>query len=641
MEIKVLNNGNAKVINIGFTSADGFVKGEALYVSKTPIKGILGSSVQDDQVQFVCMNGVPLGERLKQPMSKVQYFLIMQQLAAIARDIKSLNLSIDKLLLDFRYVFINETSWEVQLAYTPCAAKANANNLISFMSAISAMTKPFREADMEYAQRFLAFLKSVDGFDYTRIESYILNEDAKVVDAVNKSHPSRNVVINNQNESVEQVGKTAPSVKPEPIAKAVNLSQVPEINIADMLDDNSVGEEQPTKVQNPVAQSMPISERDEAEDNTALLIEDAEQAQGSSVAQSVEFNAELDDTSLLIEEDASDIEKVAEKSDDGFVFKPEVAPVVQPAPQPVVKPAPQPQPAVKPKVQPTPAPQPQPVAKPMAQPVPASAAAVKPAYELSSDEVMKISKGAPAPQPMVKPVPQPVAQPAPAPQPMVKPAPQPVAQPAPAPQPVVKPAPQPVAQPAPAPQPVVKPVPQPVAQPAPAPQPVVKPAPQPVAQPAPAPQPMVKPAPQPVAQPTPAPQSVMMSGGFDEDKTGLLTDEPFAPMDTYSNGSAPEKEYIKYPTLKRIFNGDVVKISKPVFRIGKERSYVDYFVSNSNVISRSHADIIIRDNRYFITDLNSKNKTYINGRMIMPNCEIEIFDGDTITLANEDFLFKV
>ena len=132
-----------------------------------------------------------------------------------------------------------------------------------------------------------------------------------------------------------------------------------------------------------------------------------------------------------------------------------------------------------------------------------------------------------------------------------------------------------------------------------------------------------------------------MSGAFEEDKTDLLTDEPFAPMDTYNNGPAPAKEYIKYPTLKRIFNGEVVKISKPVFRIGKERSYVDYFVSNSNVISRSHADIIIRDNRYFITDLNSKNKTYINGRMIMPNCEIEIFDGDTITLANEDFLFKV
>ena len=112
-------------------------------------------------------------------------------------------------------------------------------------------------------------------------------------------------------------------------------------------------------------------------------------------------------------------------------------------------------------------------------------------------------------------------------------------------------------------------------------------------------------------------------------------------MDTYNNGPAPAKEYIKYPSLKRIFNGDVVKVTKPVFRIGKERSYVDYFVSNSNVISRSHADIIIRDNRYFITDLNSKNKTYINGRMIMPNCEVEIFDGDTITLANEDFLFKV
>ncbi len=264
-------------------------------------------------------------------------------------------------------------------------------------------------------------------------------------------------------------------------------------------------------------------------------------------------------------------------------------PVVKPAPQPVAQPASAPQPVVRPTPQPvaqsTSVPQPAPVKLPQ-QPSRVPSNAVKPAYELTSSEVNQIKNGAP----------QPVAKPAPAPQPMVKP----------------------VAQPIQAPQPAVKPV----------------------AQPAQAPQPAVKPAPQPVAQPAPAPQPVAATN-FYEDNTALLADEPFAPMDTYSDKPAHAKEYIKYPSLKRVFNGDVVKITKPVFRIGKERSYVDYFVSNSNVISRSHADIIIRDNRYFITDLNSKNKTYVNGRMIMPNREVEIFDGDTITLANEDFLFKV
>jgi len=640
MEIKVLNNGNTKVLTMNFAPADGFVSGEALYLSKTPIKGILGSSVQDGQVQFVCMNGIALGERLRQPMSKVQYLLIMQQFAAIVRDIKSLNLSVEKLLLDFRYIFINESTWELQLAYTPCTAKANANNLIGFLSAISAMTKPFREADMEYAQRFPAFLKTMDEFDYTRVEQYILKEDAKVVEAINKSHPPKNVSNNVQSAKAVQPTPSAP-VTQEPIIKAVNINQVPEIDIADMMEDDIVTEEKvhPVPVAQPeikpvvpVAQPVVAPSVVDEEANTSLLVEedfldnndnepalvkDEPVAPVNPVSQPIDFgNIELDDTSLLVEDDIAEAKNESKSADDGFVFRPD------PAPQPVVKPVSQPV------AQPVPAPQ------PVAQPVPTPQPVVKPAYELKSDELKQKTKSVPAPQPVVKPASQPMAQPVPAPQPVVKPAPQPMAQPVPAPQPVVKPAPQPMAQPVPAPQPVVKPAPQPMAQPVPAPQPVVKPAPQPMAQPVPAPQPVVKPAPQPVAQPVKA-------TNFYEDNTALLTDEPFAPMDTYSGQPAPAKEYVKYPTLKRVFNGDVVKISKPVFRIGKERSYVDYFVSNSNVISRSHADIIVRDNRYFVIDLNSKNKTYVNGRMIMPNCEIEIFDGDTITLANEDFLFKV
>ena len=613
MEFKVSNNGNATILSIGFAPTDGFVNGEAMYLSNTPIKGILGSSVQGTQMQFVCMNGISLGERLKQPMSKVQYLLLMQQFAAITRDLKALNLSVDKLLLDFRYIFINETTWELQMAYTPCAAKANANNIIGFLSAISAMTKPFREADMEYAKRFAAYLKSTNAFEYNLIEDYILKEDAKVVEAVNKSHPPK---------------KVAPVVTPEPVIKEVNVNQVPQIGIADMMEDNLFEEEkaQPTPIPKPIVPAAQPTSFDEDElEATSLLVEgDKEipepvkpvsEAEDEFVYRPATTSApqpvasvqpapvpvsidEEENTALLIED-----EPVAPTPIPVAPVAPHPVqvpqPAVRPAPQPVAQPTPAPQPVAKPVPQPVP----QPAARPVPKVTQASPSALKPAYELTSSEV-NMAKMAPAPQPAVRPAPQPVAQPTPAPQPVAKQAPQPVAQPVPAPQPVAKPVTQPVAQPV--------------------------PAPQPVAQPTPVPQPVAKPAPQPVA-----------ANNFYEDNTALLADEPFAPMDTYNNGPAPAKEYIKYPSLKRIFNGDVVKVTKPVFRIGKERSYVDYFVSNSNVISRSHADIIIRDNRYFITDLNSKNKTYINGRMIMPNCEVEIFDGDTITLANEDFLFKV
>lgn len=95
------------------------------------------------------------------------------------------------------------------------------------------------------------------------------------------------------------------------------------------------------------------------------------------------------------------------------------------------------------------------------------------------------------------------------------------------------------------------------------------------------------------------------------------------------------------PHLVRMKNNEKIAISKPVFRIGKEKSYVDYFIGDNSAISRSHADIISRANEYYIKDTNSRNHTYVNGSMIVSNEEIKITHGTKIRLANEDFEFKL
>lgn len=96
-----------------------------------------------------------------------------------------------------------------------------------------------------------------------------------------------------------------------------------------------------------------------------------------------------------------------------------------------------------------------------------------------------------------------------------------------------------------------------------------------------------------------------------------------------------------YPYLIREKTGEKIEVDKPSFRIGKEKKYSDYFVSDNNAVSRSHADIITREKRYFIVDLNSTNKTYVDGRAIPVDKEIEIFSGAKIRLANEDFVFYI
>lgn len=105
-------------------------------------------------------------------------------------------------------------------------------------------------------------------------------------------------------------------------------------------------------------------------------------------------------------------------------------------------------------------------------------------------------------------------------------------------------------------------------------------------------------------------------------------------------GASSQKVQIT-PHLIRTKNNEKINLDKPIFRIGKEKSYVDYFVSDNTAVSRSHANIIARDNHYFIVDTNSTNHTYVNGGMIQSNIETPLPHGAKIRLANEDFEFRL
>lgn len=93
--------------------------------------------------------------------------------------------------------------------------------------------------------------------------------------------------------------------------------------------------------------------------------------------------------------------------------------------------------------------------------------------------------------------------------------------------------------------------------------------------------------------------------------------------------------------LVRIKTGEKIVLNKPTFKIGKERSYVDYAVVGNSAVSRSHAMIINRDGDYLVEDTNSTNHTYVDGRMIAAGVATRIQNGTKLRFADEEFEFKM
>lgn len=80
-----------------------------------------------------------------------------------------------------------------------------------------------------------------------------------------------------------------------------------------------------------------------------------------------------------------------------------------------------------------------------------------------------------------------------------------------------------------------------------------------------------------------------------------------------------------------------VVINKPSFRVGKERSCVDYFIGDNAAISRSHATIAQKQGDFYLSDTNSTNHTYLNGRMLVGSEEVKLAFGDVVSFADDEF----
>lgn len=139
----------------------------------------------------------------------------------------------------------------------------------------------------------------------------------------------------------------------------------------------------------------------------------------------------------------------------------------------------------------------------------------------------------------------------------------------------------------------------------------------------------------PVNAQTPSVQSKSMNFG----NTTVLGDSSYGKTTVLSTGMMPNQTATPY--LIRIKNNEKIPVNKPVYRIGKERSYVDYFIGDNTAISRSHANIVTNNSEYFVVDTNSTNHTYVNGSMIQSNVETKIAHGDKLRFANEEFEFRL
>lgn len=105
--------------------------------------------------------------------------------------------------------------------------------------------------------------------------------------------------------------------------------------------------------------------------------------------------------------------------------------------------------------------------------------------------------------------------------------------------------------------------------------------------------------------------------------------------------SAPKPNSFQPPMTIQSLGSPVqvnLLVTSSEYLIGKNPSMVNGAVTHNPAISRVHCKITYMNGRYYITDMGSANGTYLNQIRLNSNDTMELHSGDTIRLANSDFI---
>jgi pSer/pThr/pTyr-binding forkhead associated (FHA) protein/tRNA A-37 threonylcarbamoyl transferase component Bud32 len=96
--------------------------------------------------------------------------------------------------------------------------------------------------------------------------------------------------------------------------------------------------------------------------------------------------------------------------------------------------------------------------------------------------------------------------------------------------------------------------------------------------------------------------------------------------------------YLKF--VKGAYEGKIFPIKSEEISIGRSSDNVLILPPSDQSISRNHTLIENKFNQLYLTDLNSKNGTYLNGRRILPKKKILMKPGDSIKIGSSIFLIE-
>lgn len=150
------------------------------FLTPTPVKKNI--------LEYTGPVGITLYERLQKPITKRDFYFILEQVVVAVQKIQANNFQLFNVVFDLQNVYFNEKTKEIKFIYLPLTAVSGNTDLIDFLEKIIYSANPSDEKDNDFVSRFVLFFQSMRQFDINAIEAFIEKEDKSVVAAIRKQN---------------------------------------------------------------------------------------------------------------------------------------------------------------------------------------------------------------------------------------------------------------------------------------------------------------------------------------------------------------------------------------------------------------------------------------------------------------------
>lgn len=130
----------------------------------------------------------------------------------------------------------------------------------------------------------------------------------------------------------------------------------------------------------------------------------------------------------------------------------------------------------------------------------------------------------------------------------------------------------------------------------------------------------------------------------DSDRTMVLGINKRASIKTGQPNSDEEKFLMRNEEamlVRQRESAQPIAVTRPIMNIGKNADKTDITITGNPAVSRVHAQVIWKEQKYYIRDLESANGTFLNNGRIRPNENVELNNEDRLMFADEEYEFKI